>query len=347
MPSRETSTVLTAAELRKIEARPTDDGPSGAPHFDGNLISHPLAENLVAAPLNEIPTKQNSDDALWLMRARQRVYGIATFFQITQILAAVVAPTVFSVIGMVCPTARPYLAAASLALLLVDLFVLDRAQQFFLRRAARIAEQFDCCVLELPWNKFIAGAKVDDGDIEAAASAFGDKASDMEKIRNWYPQDVGRAPLHIARIVCQFENTRYDVKLRRRHAMVVAALPAIIVVATIIAWATLDLTFGDVVLTILTPAAPVAVWALREAFRHSDAAAAQERIKEAVDGLRADIAKHDADALLLKAREFQDAIFLRRVASPLIFPLVYHVLRSKMESQMNTSADKRLKEAGY
>jgi len=301
----------------------------------------------VTTAQNDIPTKQNSDDALWLMRARQRVYGIATFFQITQILAAVVAPTVLAVIGIMCPTARPYLAAASLALLLVDLFILDRAQQFFLRRAARIAEQFDCCVLELPWNKFIAGAKVDHGDIEAAAAAFGDKAPDMEKIRNWYPQEVGRAPLHIARVVCQFENARYDVKLRRRHAIAVAALPAIIVIATIVAWATLDLTFSDVVLTILTPAAPVAVWALREAFRHSDAALAQERIKEAVDGLWADISKLKADALLLKAREFQDAIFLRRVSSPLVFPLVYHALRSKMESQMHKSADKRLKDAGY
>ena len=301
----------------------------------------------MTTPQNEIPTKQNSDDVLWLMRARQRVYAIATFFQVTQIVAAVVAPTVLAIIGIMYPTARPYLAAASLALLLVDLFILDRAQQFFLRRAALIAEQFDCCVLELPWNKFIAGAKVDIGDIEAAASAFGNKPAAMNKIRNWYPQEVGRAPLQIARVVCQFENTRYDVKLRRRHAMVVAVLPVIIVIAATIAWASLNLTFSDVVLTILTPAAPVAVWALREAFRHSDASVAQVRIKEAVDSLWADIAKLDADTLLLKAREFQDAIFLRRVASPLIFPLVYHTLRSKMESQMNKSADQRLKEAGY
>jgi hypothetical protein len=301
----------------------------------------------VTTPQNEIPETQNGEHGLWLLRARQHVYAIATTYQIAQIFVAVALPTVFAVVGIMNPDVRPYLAAASLGLLLLDLFVLDREQQKHLRRAARISEHFDCDVLKLPWNYFIATAKVDHGDIHEAAEAFSKKPANIAKLRDWYPAAVGRAPLHIARIICQFENVRYDAKLRRRYAAIVTALPVIILIATIIAWATLGLTFSDVVLTILTPAAPVAVWSLREAFRHRDAASAQERIKDAVDGLWKDISKHDADAWLLKAREFQDAIFLRRVSSPLIFPLVYHGLRDQMEEQMNKSADERLKEAGY
>lgn len=297
--------------------------------------------------MNTIPDIQNGDPALRLLRARQRTYQLATQLQVLQFAAAVVAPTVLALIAIAQADARAVFAAISLFLLLFDIFILDRAQAFFLRRAARIAEQFDCDVLQLPWNAFIADKKLDHEDIAAAADAYPRNAKAQSVLRDWYPSAVKRAPLHIARIICQLANLRYDAKLRRRYAMFLCVFPVLVAIAAVVAWSSLGLTFQDVVLSVFAPATPATIWALREVLRHSDAAAAQERIKNAVDAVWAGVKTLDVAAATLKAREFQDAIFLRRVSSPLIFPIVYHLLRDKMEDQMNKGADERLAEAGF
>lgn len=41
-----------------------------------------------------------------------------------------------------------------------------------------------------------------------------------------------------------------------------------------------------------------------------------------------------------KSREFQDAIFRRCVANPLVFPLVYRIMRDEFEKQAQAGADR-------
>jgi hypothetical protein len=296
--------------------------------------------------LNDIPARQNSERALWLMRARQRTYALATALQVAQLCATVVLPAILAWIAITTPAARAPLAATSLLLLLIDIFVLDRAQSRLLERAARIGEQFDCEVLDLPWNGFIAGPKIDHEDIEAAAAAYSKGEKALDRIRDWYPKAVGRAPLHIGRIVCQLASMRYDAKLRRRYATALWLLAGTTVFVGFLAWASAALSPDEIVLSVFVPATPILVWSLREAFQQTNAAMAQERIKGAVDALWNNIAQTRAEDASLKAREFQDAIYQRRASSPLIFPLVYHALRDKMENQMNKGAEERLAEAG-
>jgi hypothetical protein len=46
-----------------------------------------------------------------------------------------------------------------------------------------------------------------------------------------------------------------------------------------------------------------------------------------------------------RSREFQDAIFNRRASNPLIFPMIYNLMRSKMETSMNAGAEALLQDA--
>jgi hypothetical protein len=121
-------------------------------------------------------------------------------------------------------------------------------------------------------------------------------------------------------------------------------LIAILVVAGIAA----KLSFNDFVLTVLTPAAPVVLWALREAFRQRDAGDALRAIKSEAEALWARLAAGactgaECDVL---SREYQDAIFARRVGNPLIFPFIYKALRSKAEEGMNVGARELLRQVG-
>jgi hypothetical protein len=140
---------------------------------------------------------------------------------------------------------------------------------------------------------------------------------------------------------------RYDWKLRGRYSALLVAIPIIAALAGFVAWAIMGLTLEAIVLTLAVPGTPIVVWTLREYFRHRDAASAQKTVKVAAEALLVGIKERSDADCALKAREFQDAIFIRRAASPLILPGFYQLVRDKMEEQMNKGAEERLREAGY
>lgn len=297
--------------------------------------------------MNNIPQLQNSEHALWLLAARQQTYARATVWQLVQFAATVILPMAFAVLAIACPQLRAGLATASLLLVLIDIMLFDRLQKRLLQRAAKIAEQYDHEILQLPWNDFVVGEKIDPEDIEEAAAAYPKNSSSQKKLVDWYPVAVERAPLHVARIACQLANLRYDATLRKFYAAVVLWLPAAIFISAVLVAGFLNLAWGDVVLSVFAPATPIIVWSLRERFRHRDTAAAQEIVKATADDFWRGIKDRNENECADRAREFQDAIYLRRVSSPLIFPFIYGLLRNKMEAQMNKGADERLTQAGY
>lgn len=128
-------------------------------------------------------------------------------------------------LALAAPDVRPYTAALALLVALVDVTLLDRVQRARLKLAAKIGEAFDCEVLSLPWNRFVAGRPAEPETVAEAASAW--RGGD-ETLVDWYPAAVGRAPLHLARIICQRTNLWYDAKLRRHYGtwILTAAVPA-------------------------------------------------------------------------------------------------------------------------
>ncbi len=101
------------------------------------------------------------------------------------------------------------------------------------------------------------------------------------------------------------------------------------------------LTIDSFVTTVLAPAAPILIWSAREYFRQKDAADAQETLRGEAESLWEDAKKgrcSEADCLL-QARELQNAIYLRRASTGLIFPGVYKHRRKAMEVAMNDAAE--------
>jgi len=229
----------------------------------------------------------------------------------------------------------------------LDAAVFDRAQRKLLGTAAKIAEMFDVEVLQLPWNTFVAGKRLDGETIHAAAERWTGEAK-MAKIRNWYPVVVGKAPLPLARIVCQRTNLWYDASLRRTYGGVIVVMAMVITASLVGAALYLDLKFLDLVTTAIVPASPVLIWAIRERNRQKDTAEAQERVKSEAESLweRAMAGGCLDDECTERSREFQNAIYSRRASSPLILPFMYPLVRNRMEERMNVGAADMLRQAG-
>ena len=163
-----------------------------------------------------------------------------------------------------------------------------------------------------------------------------------------YPAAVGRAPLHLARIICQRTNLWYDAKLRENYSFLLVAGAVAIVLALVAAGLALNLPFTDFVVTVLVPATPVLSWAVRDAFRQRDAADAQKLARAEAEALweLALAGGCDDSECERRSREFQNSIFQRRTSNPLLLPFVYHWLRSGMEIDMNLGAADFLHQAG-
>jgi hypothetical protein len=295
--------------------------------------------------VNAIPERQNTPEFIRLLRARSQTYRRAVQLQVVQLVLTVAVPVVSAILGLLVVEARPYVAALALAITLIDIAVLDRAMKRRLKTAALICEEFDCALLEMPWNRFAAGKRPSPEIISEADRTW---PKGEEKLEDWYPPIVGSAPLHLARIVCQRTNLWYDATLRERYSNVLLIGAIAIVLCLCAAGLIANLSFTDFVVTIVAPSGPLLSWALRDAIKQRETADAQKIARDEAEALwELAIANHCADdECARRSREFQNTIFQRRVNNPLLFPMIYNRLRPEMETDMNLGAAELLRSAG-
>ena len=285
--------------------------------------------------------RQNSPRGMKLLRARSEIYQRAARLQKAQFTLTVLVPFVGAVLGLLFEDARSYVAASSLVIAILDIALFDRAQRNQLKLAARISELFDSEVLDIPWSSHAAGARPNPEQINEAAAAW--RLGD-DNLKDWYPSAVANAPLYLARIICQRTNLWYDAEVRRRYSSILLGVGLTAFTALFVVGLTQNMTVIDFVATILTPAAPILNWTLRDFYRQRDAAESQTIARSEVDQLWALVleGKCDSEECIKRSRELQNTIFTRRSTNPLVFPGIYNRLRPSMEIQMNAGAEELL-----
>lgn len=293
--------------------------------------------------MNTIARDQDTPEFQRLLMARQRIYSDATRYQILQIALTVALPVIGAVLALAYPQARPYVALYGLIATALDVMWVDRMQRRLLKVAAKISEEFDCTLLKMPWNSFVAGNREDAETIDAAARRWSDDAS---SIAGWYIGITATARHPMARLVCQRMNLQYDASLRKKYGTYLISGASILFISLTIFAVAKDLKLIDSA-AIAATISPAIFWAIREHFRQSDSAATNEILKveaeKFLDSVRAngcDDAECDK-----RSRELQDALFQRRVANPLVLPFVYWLMRNELEKQAHAGADALLKQS--
>lgn len=296
--------------------------------------------------MNSIVTSQDGKAFQRLLRARGRFYDVAARFQIAQLILSVVLPLIGALlVAFVWPERRPEVAIAALAITILDVILIDRVMRKYLAKAAKASEQFDCELLDLPWNTFVAGKRVPPEDVSTASTKWNGKA---EKILGWYPSAVSRAPMHIARLVCQLANLWYDTSLRKIYSILLLAIGSLAAVAYLAIGIVQKLDVGAWANNVAI-AAPIVIWTVREYFRQHDTLAAIEIVKGTAERMWDKVKDRtlSVEDATQGSRDFQNALYIRRAANPLLFPFIYRVLRTRMEGHMKVSAEDRLADAGY
>ncbi len=299
----------------------------------------------MATPQNEITARQSLETNRRLLRARDRNYRAAKWMQGIQVALSIALPVTGVLLAPHVPWIRPYIALSALLLLFLEAAIFDRMQKERLKRGAKLQEQFDTEVFGIDWNRFVAGSPVEPEDVRSLSARPLSKDREQH-FEAWYEPSVGRLPVHLARLVCQRTNISYDARLRRKYGGHLLFWTISLGVILLFFGLRTELTFSDLLVTLLVPIMPVLTWALRERTQQANAAASlvnlgtewQKIWTKALSGASPDVISTDSRAL-------QDAIYQHRERSPLVFDWVYYRLRPANEDEARHAAEELVEAA--
>ena len=139
--------------------------------------------------MNEIDKKQVETRMLNLLRARTLIYRRAKNVQAVGLIISLVFPIVGLIVSALLLPSKPFIAFAALMFSFLEVLLLDRWHRAQLKNAAKLQEDFDCTVLQMDWNTFLVGNRIDPEDVFAdACKKLSDE--DEQRLINWYPLAV-------------------------------------------------------------------------------------------------------------------------------------------------------------
>jgi len=298
-------------------------------------------------PVNcDIAEKQNSEHSLKHIAAWSNLYGHAKVVAGWQFILSVPCALAMSLVALRWPEAKLVTTPLSLLLGWIDVLCLDRIQNERKKIAAKMQEEFDCELFGLPWNEIRCTKPPETELLNEAAEKFWRKTTKSNH-RDWYPPEVGRLPLPLARLVCQRAAVWWDMSQRRKYAGWLVLIVAVLVVGVVAISFTADQRVRDMVLSVYVPIAPAVVWAVRECIRQRDTVLALEKVKGQIESIFADAicGKRSFGELDQLSRNIQDMIFDGRSRNPLFFNFIYNHLRPDHELRMSEKAKEMVEDA--
>ena len=293
---------------------------------------------------NGIISRQNSAENIRLLAAQRSLYSRAKKLAAIQAFVAGLTPVVGAIAVAVSPGVDVWAAFVGILVAFVDTAWLDPRQGKLRNLAANVQEEFDCDVLELPWNEPLAGRRPSPEDIHEAAGKH--TASSAAPLENWYPGAVAALPLHEGRLVCQRTNCWWDSKLRQRYSNWIIGALSVLSICVLVIGLLNGISLQKFVLAVMAPLLPAALWAVREWHRQNDTSVESDRRKEYCESLwtrvvQGELLEPEASK---RSRELQDAILVRRRECAPVFDWVYRRLRRAQEEQMNVGAERMVAE---
>ncbi len=280
--------------------------------------------------------------------ASSRYYGWAVWCRRFQFLLLLLA----YVLGELSQTAmgRPreaLLFVTGLVFVLVEMAV-EEVERQCRYRGARAQEEFDGIVLGLPWNRAVAGERLDRAGVHRAAEAYyAAKPGKKNEHATWYTNALARLPLTFARIAAQMENSRWDRKLRTVQMRLVGGIFVALVLAVFGFEVLRDRPLTSGMLVTVVAAVPFARWLWREFIGHLMALEAQESILHAAEEAWSDLLRKPSDPVdaMRRVAEIQAALFVLRSQYPGTWGFVYKRLKPAYQRDAQYDAERAVEEA--
>lgn len=297
--------------------------------------------------MNSIALKQNEQIQLERLAAQREIYSFAKRLHSGQIVLTVLLPiTLFIVSSIWWQAFIAYSALFGIIAFVVDSVFITPTIKRQKIKAAKIQELFDCEVLELEKSPLKVATDVSVEEILLSYRAHKKIVTNIEKIRDWYPTNIGDLPISVARIICQRANCWWDSKLRIRYSNFLKYF-AIVVILTIFVFAYLSKAEVTQLTLFLSGLIPFFQFCNKEFSEHHDAAKRLDELVKYSENIWQEAINNPEDyhRNTLNSRRLQDEIFEHRSKSPLILDKFYNLFRDQNETLMNRTSEVLTEEA--
>lgn len=296
--------------------------------------------------MNTIAIKQNEQIQLERLSAQREIYSSAKRLHIVQIIITVFIPIALFVLSFIWSNLIPYSALVGILVFVLDSICLAPSIKQQKIKASKIQELFDCDVLEIDKSPLKTVSDVTVEEILLNYNAHKKIATDIEKIRDWYPTNISELPISLARIICQRTNCWWDSTLRIRYSNCLKYFGLFVFLSIFVFSFVSKLDITTLTLY-LSGIIPLFQFCHRECCEQKETA---QRLDELVRyaeqiwnyALDNPTEYHEHK---LNSRRLQDEIFEHRSKSPLILDAFYNLLRKNNELLMNRSAEILIDEA--
>ena len=214
--------------------------------------------------MNRIPEAQLAQTQLKRLAAQRQLYSDAKVIQGIETGLSMFTPLILAALVALCLVSPACAAICGIILTCLSILWWSPRRQSLQKRAAKIQELFDCSVLEMNLRELTVGAQLELETVANYASKYERKGRDFASLENWYPNDVGKLPLWLGRVVCQRANCWWDAQLRRRYAICV--IVGVLVVLFVVAFLGLmrGFTAERTILAIVNPLMPTLVVGIKQ-----------------------------------------------------------------------------------
>lgn len=281
-----------------------------------------------------INERQNSDLNLKRLAAQRQLYSDAKKLTQVQFVFSGIALIVFAIIGNIISTEHAvYITVMAFLCVLYDEFFLTKGINDRKINAARIQEDFDCEVLQIPQNHI----KNSQSSMFEKVQEYSDKHlllfKNYDLLKNWYP-GIDKTELRYGKILCQSTNCWWNQKLRESYSKLLLICTLIIFILLLIIALSQGITLKSFIMSVIAPILP-GVFLVYKIYRDNKKAIEnlnhmKSKLDDIIERLK-NKKEYPDDQLNNDVRCLQDMIFDNRSVSPLIPDKFYFRNRDRYE----------------
>jgi hypothetical protein len=289
--------------------------------------------------MNQIPITQNSETQLERLAAQRELYSSAKNYYSAESVGSVIVPVTLTAVSVFITNISLYSALYGICFYLFDSLIVEPLINERRTKAAKIQELFDCDVLEIDKSPFKAVSDITVEEVLTYYDAHSKIETNIEKIKDWYPNEVGELDVSVARLICQRMNYGWDAKLRKSFSHLLKII-AVLIAILIIIGITVGRLPGEDFPLILSGILPLFRFCIKLYQDNKSSTEKLAKLNAHFDGLWEKIKRDEITKGELgeAARRIQDEIYDNRTKNPLIPDVFYKFFRSKDEPIMARSA---------
>lgn len=212
------------------------------------------------------------------------------------------------------------------------------------REGVVIQEQWDVESFDLRWNQGLAGSQMPLVDVEDLARRY---QGDPGALADWYVP-AGSAPARATVLLRQLENVSWGRRDHQRFALLVSAILALSLGATVAVGLLNEITLSIYVSTLLAPSLPWLLDLADLSVVHWRAAATRGEIENDLNALWNGLGNGDGSEVSPETlREAQDRIFIARRRFGRVPTWFYRLHRERNQTAFHAAANRMLEGKGW